>query len=270
MEKLLSIFLFVLCSSCQDGASKSVSSANKQLIQRDSLSYSYKTFKNVSQYFVENEEQIDSAYYHISYPYFEDTALNRAIHPYIMIDGDDSPELAAESFILGYDEFVEENSTNTINFPWYKNVISKVWTNSPLVLTLATAVDEYTGGAHGNHYTLISNIDITNKKKIEIKDIIEENKIADFTKIAENRFRKQENLSQSSSLEKDFFFENGIFAINDNFGLTKENLVIYYNEYEIRPYADGPTLLEIPYTDFENILSPAGQKYVNSIKQSLN
>lgn len=236
----------------------------------DTIVYSYKTYKDISSYLVENDDNIDTAYYQISYPHFVDSTLNKIIHPHILIDGEESVEMAAQSFIWGFNEFVEESSTQNIYFPWYKNVKSEVWTITPLLMTIATAVDEYTGGAHGNHYTIISNIDMQNKKKIEIKDIVEKEKITDLTKIAEIHFRKNENLADSVSLEKDFFFENGTFAINDNFGLTKSSLIIYYNEYEIRPYAEGPTLLEIPYSDIEKILNSTGKKYVNSIKKSLN
>ena len=270
MLKLLSIFLIALCSSCQDGASKVFSTTHTEISAQDTVAYSYKTYKNISQYFIENEDKVDTAFFKISYPIFEDNALNDVVSPFILIDGDESAEIAGESFILGYDEFVEDSSIKFINYPWYKNVTSEVWSNSPLFLTLATAVDEYTGGAHGNHYTVISNIDMQTKKKIEIKDIVEEKNIATLTSIAEKHFRKNEKLADSASLVKDFFFENGTFAINDNFGLTKTSLIIYYNEYEIRPYAEGPTLLEIPYLDIEHILNPLGKKYVNSIKQSLN
>ncbi len=167
---------------------------------------------------------------------------------------------------MSYNEFVEENSTKYIFFPWYKNVVATVWINTPLVLTLSTFVDEYTGGAHGLHYNILSNIDVTTKRKIELKDIIQKEKMKDFTKKAETLFRKLENLSQNESLEDKFFFENGIFALNDNFGLTKSNLVFYFNEYEIKPYAEGPTTLEIPYEEIDEFLSPQGKTYVASLK----
>lgn len=270
MIKLLSIFVLILCNSCTQGNDSSQISSSERVTQRDTLVYSYQTYKDYSQYFVENEENIDTAYFKISYPFFEDKYINDALSPYILLDGDDNIENAAESFILGYNEFVEESSTEIINFPWYKNISSEVWVNTPAVLSLATAVDEFTGGAHGIHYTVLSNFDVAKKKKIEIEDIISKEKLPSLTKIAEKHFRKKENLSDTASLQKKFFFENGIFAINDNFGLTKSGLIFFYNEYEIRPYAEGPTLLEIPYSDIVSILNPSGQKYVSSIQESLN
>ena len=270
MIKSAYIFLFLLFSSCTQGSDKTQAKQTEAVTIQDTASYTYNIHKNISSYFVEHDGNVDTAYYQISYPIFQDKALNESLTPFILIDGDESTEIAAESFILGFDEFVEENSTQSIHSPWYKNVTSQVWTNTPLFLTIATAVDEYTGGAHGNHYTVISNINIQDKKKIELKDIIEKDQIPALTKIAEKHFRNNENLSDSASLKEDFFFENGIFAINDNFGLTKKSFIIYYNEYEIRPYVEGPTWLEIPYSDIEKILNPMGQKYIHSLRRSLN
>lgn len=271
MIKLLSLLLIILFSSCY---SNEVKHTNHEEVSmepvKDTISYTYSIHRNNSQYFIENEGNIDTSYYQISYPVFENKDINQFVNPYILIDGDESIDNAAESFILGYNEFVEESSTTTASFPWYKNVSCQVWTNTPLFMTLATAVDEYTGGAHGNHYTIISNIDLQKKKKISLKDIVEEEKLKQLTKIAETQFRENENIADSVSLSKDFFFENGIFAINDNFGLTKKGLFFYYNEYEIRPYAEGPTLLEIPYEEVKNILNSTGLDYINSITQTNN
>lgn len=270
MIKLLSILALIMCTSCTQGGDNNQKSTSQELILKDTIAYSYQNHMHFSPYFVEHNGNIDTAYYKITYPIFEDKYFNDAVHSFILIDGDQNIESAAESFILGYNEFVEESSTETINFPWFKNVTSQVWVNTPRVMTLATAVDEFTGGAHGIHYTVLSNFDVAMKKKIELEDIVRKEKLADLTKLAEKHFRKNENLSDTASLQKKFFFENGIFAINDNFALTNSGLIFFYNEYEIRPYADGPTLLKIPYSDIASILNPLGQQYVSSIQESLN
>lgn len=266
MLKVAYILLTIFLTSCNSLSQNNNNTEKEYFTPKDTISYVYKSFKDISQYLVSNEDKTDTAYFAISYPEFEDLGLNEAVRPYILLDGDSSIQQASENFIMSYNEFVEENSTKYIFFPWYKNVVATVWINTPLVLTLSTFVDEYTGGAHGLHYNILSNIDVTTKRKIELKDIIQKEKMKDFTKKAETLFRKLENLSQNESLEDKFFFENGIFALNDNFGLTKSNLVFYFNEYEIKPYAEGPTTLEIPYEEIDEFLSPQGKTYVASLK----
>ena len=268
MNKFLFTVIFLIFNSCTHGGNKPTFSVKNETFSQDSLIYSYKFVKESSPYVVENNGVLDTSYYKISYPFFENSSINEIINPYILVDGDESFTSAAESFILGFNEFVEDENTNKIHSSWYKSVITKVWTNTALLLTLATSVEEYTGGAHGNYYKVISNIDLNTKQKIEIKDIFEEDKLVQFTKIAETIFRKSEGLHESTSLAKDFFFENGIFAITNNFGLKKDSLILYYNEYEIKPYAAGPTCLKIPFSEIESLLNSTGKKYLLSIKQS--
>src|SRR5690606_39432757 len=59
---------------------------------KDTISYVYKSFKDISQYLVSNEDKTDTAYFAISYPEFEDLGLNEAVRPYILLDGDRSEE----------------------------------------------------------------------------------------------------------------------------------------------------------------------------------
>lgn len=270
MIQTLALFLFILCNSCTQGKDKSARSTAQDSAQMDSVAYSYQVYKDFSPYFIENGDRIDTTYFQISYPLFEDKTLNDTIRSYILLDGEEKIEEAAETFILGFNEFVEESSTTSVSFAWYKNISSKVWINTPDIMTLSTAVDEYTGGAHGIHYTVLSNFDIATREKIELEDIIHKENVSALTKIAERQFRKNEKLSDTASFSKKYFFENGIFAINYNFGLGENGLIFYYNEYEIKPYVEGPTELEIPYQDILSILNPQGQKYVKSIRQSLN
>src|SRR5690606_9975469 len=108
---------------------------------------------------------------------------------------------------------------------WFKDVRSIVCVNTPRVLSLKTEYYQYTGGAHGNTVVLWSNYDILKKKKIVLSDIIAQDKYTELTKMAEKEFRKLENLADTASLGTDFFFEDGIFVLNDNFGFTKNSLI---------------------------------------------
>ncbi len=238
-------------------------------IGRDTLKYVYQSFINISKYIIENEGNMDTSYFRISYPEFSDSAINDLIKPSIWIEGEENFEHAAEAFIAGFDEFVEEESTSAIHTPWFKNIQSSVCVNSPVLFSLRTQYQQYTGGAHGNSVVIWSNFDILQNKKIELSDIIVRDKFPELTKRAEKQFRKIEDLTDTASLEKDFFFEHGIFALNDNFGLTKDELVFYYNEYEIKPYSEGITVIRLPYTGIMDILNNQGKAYIEDI-QKLN
>lgn len=251
--------LFSACNNLQQA------STNAKLAAVDTVSYSYNTVNAHSQYFIANDDNIDTTFFKITYPVFLTENLNDRIRKHILIDGENTAAQAAQSFIDGFDEFAGDNNANLVNASWYKEVNSYVELNTPLLITLKTQVSEYSGGAHGQHFTLYANYDILSDKTLEWKDILEKDKLKLLTVIAEKYFRKQENIDEKASLAKDFFFEDGIFTLNDNFGFSKNNLIIFYNEYEIRPYAFGPTMLKIPYTELEGILNFRAKEYIQSI-----
>ncbi|WP_164112133.1 MULTISPECIES: DUF3298 and DUF4163 domain-containing protein [Sphingobacterium] len=264
---ILFIFIFVALS-CANERTKSKSSVNlPELATKDTVNYSYQTKREISSYFVGDSTHIDTAYYQITYPIFADKEIDKALQEAIFIDRENNADDAAISFLNGYNEFVEESSTTAIHSAWYKKLQSQIILNTPLFLTLQTSIQEYTGGAHGNHVTIFTVFDTDRLKKLSLWEIIVTGGLKVLTKKAEAKFRKQESLSDTSSLIKDFFFEDGIFALNDNFGLTKDRLIIYYNEYEIKPYSEGITVIELPYDDISDILNERGKRYIDNIQQ---
>lgn len=261
---LIFFFIIVSCANERNGNSRQTQTSER--IALDTLKYSYHTKKETSPYFIGDSTGMDTAFYKITYPIFEHAAMNEAIKESIFIERENNADEAARSFLDAFDEFVEESSTVYVHSVWYKESKSNVILNTPLFLTLQTSVNEYTGGAHGNHLTFFSVFDLDLFKKMELTDLVATGKMKDLSSIAEKYFRRQENLSDTSKLSKDFFFEDGIFALNDNFGLTKDKLIIYYNEYEIRPYAEGITKIELPYNEVQDILNVRAKRYIKSIQ----
>jgi Protein of unknown function (DUF3298) len=54
--------------------------------------------------------------------------------------------------------------------------------------------------------------------------------------------------------EAGFWFKDGRFQSNENFGLTDKALLFEYNVYEIAPYVMGPTTVEIPLAEIRDLL----------------
>jgi hypothetical protein len=77
-----------------------------------------------------------------------------------------------------------------------------------------------------------------------------------LTKVADSIFRKQENLTPTASLKNDYFFKGDQFSLNKNFLITPLGLKFLYNQYEIKPYAAGQTVLDIPYAQIKTLLQP--------------
>ncbi|MDY8137111.1 DUF3298 and DUF4163 domain-containing protein [Aquimarina sp. 2201CG5-10] len=102
----------------------------------------------------------------------------------------------------------------------------------------------FTGGAHGSGGVSFININPKNGKRIVTKNLFKDH--LEFKKYAEKIFRKEQNISEEKSINSTgFFFENDLFTLPDNIGFTDIHVILYYNQYEISSFADGPVELKI-------------------------
>lgn len=245
----------------------SVSVIKKQTesFTRDSLTYSYHAVRVESPYLSGDSDNPDTSYSQIRYPVFSDGQINALVHNAIFVEGEVDPQQAVQSFVDGYNEFVEEETTKHLT-AWIREVESSVVLQTNRLLTICTRVYEYAGGAHGHSVDVWSNYDLQEMQKIQITDLIDEAQLPQLTALAEQKFRKAEGLREDSPLDSDFFFNDGLFALNDNFGLTEKELIFYYNEYEIKPYAQGTTTVRIAYDELAEILNQSGRAYISNIR----
>ncbi len=98
------------------------------------------------------------------------------------------------------------------------------------------------------------NWDTRANKKIELNDLFNPGYEDSLKKIAEHIFRKDEKLSDTASLVKDYLFKDGKFALNGNYLITPYGLRFLYNEGEIKPRNAGFTILFIGYPKIRTLL----------------
>jgi len=127
------------------------------------------------------------------------------------------------------------------------NSYAKVIRQDPSLAVIEVSGYIFQDGAHGNYLTCFINWDTKANKSIALNDIFINGYKAALNKIAESIFRKEEKLSDMSSLAHDHYFKDNTFALNQNFSITSLGIRFLYNLYEIKPYAAGQTELLIPY-----------------------
>lgn len=264
---LIYISISVLYFSCSNNTATNNNKENTEIIPTDTIAYAYNSIREHSDYFLKLDDQIDTTFFEIKFPVFKSAELNDSIKKLILFDGENTIAEAAQSFLNGFDEYVGDSNMDYILSGWTKHINSSVVINTPILMTLLTDINEYSGGAHGQRHTFYANFNLINNTLLNWSDIITTENFKQLTAIAEKKFRTLNNLTTDTPLDKDFFFPSGIFALNDNFGLTKNNLIIYYNEYEIKPYSEGPTSLEIPYDEIKGLLNVRGKEYIQSISK---
>jgi len=153
----------------------------------------------------------------------------------------------------GLDEYIE--GTVEAGFPIRPyQLVSRVQVCNQNQKVLSFYVDyyQYTGGAHGLTTRKAYNLDIKNGKILTFKDLFQED--YNYKAVLNEKIKNEINAHS-----EDYFSGNlGFTGINDEQGfyIQDENLVLYFGQYEIAPYAAGIPEFKIPLADLVNGLSP--------------
>ncbi len=241
-------------------------------VAADTLIYKYKTYEKRSENIVKTAETTDTSFYRATYPVFANDTLNQFVKSSIIVN--DNPdnvyatlEKVGEAFIRDFDQFYPRDPYPRI---WTSETNAHVKHITPVYLGLEVQFYNYTGGAHGNHGILFTNYDLAANAEVRLHDIIPDEYRKELNAVAERYFRKNESLSDTASLKNDYFFEDGLFTVTENFTLLPDSLHFLYNVYEIKPYVAGRTPLSVPYSDIERMLSPLAKKLIASLNERKN
>jgi len=158
---------------------------------------------------------------------------------------------AMHSFVSGYNNLKNQFAEETT--PWEANVSAQVSYEDKKVLTIKLDSYLFTGGAHGYNTTHYLNFDKVKAIELDSDELFKN--ITAFEEYAETKFRIQEGIPAEKDINSTgFMFETGSFYLAENIGYTKEGLQLFYEQYEIASYADGPIILTLPYPELQNYL----------------
>lgn len=243
-------------ASCQWGVpSKKINETVK-----DTLAYTYKTIHERAAD-CGNKPDSTCTVVKVKYAVFTgqkilNDSVTRKLTSMFAMDGkpDSSVELMSKNFLKTYTDFRKTDPRSAMYFTLDSH--AKVLMQDSGITTLEVGGYNFQGGAHGASATFFINWNTKDNKSITLDDLF----VADYPDklkaIAERIFRKEEKLSDTSSLARDYFFKDNKFALNNNFSVTPIGLKFIYNQYEIKPYAAGITELFIPYSQIKSLLRP--------------
>jgi hypothetical protein len=210
LKYILFLAIAASLSSCQWGKPGEKNPA----ITKDTLTYSYKDFKERA---TDCDDKPDSSctIVKVNYPEFNgQQALNDSIARKLnMLFGDDKKpgsslgELS-KSFMSGYSDFRKERPKSTLQF--LLDAKAKVLRQDSSLTTVEVAGYSYTGGAHGVSYTSYVNWNTKANKSIALSDILIDGYLDKLNQEAEQIFRKQEKLSDTTKLTngRTYFFKD--------------------------------------------------------------
>lgn len=256
----------VLTLSCNTGNQRTenqqetVVQENENGIKPNQLAdYTYKNYSIESSKVLDGD---DKTYFRADYPEFSHSKINDYVQKHVVLnEEEESLESVGKKFITDYDQFYDEVEFKR---PWFEERMDSVKVQTPNYIGFVSHFSNYTGGAHGNYGTFYNNYNVLKNTDYTLQDFI--NDRSALLKVAEEKFRQDEQISVTHSLTDEYFFEEGKFSLPDNFILQKDGILFHYNIYEIKPYASGHTELIVPYKSIETLLSPIAKEIIAEIK----
>lgn len=168
-----------------------------------------------------------------------------------------SPEAVAQRLVDEYrgysDEFPEAD------IPWVLEREVSVVHAADDVLSLALDEYSYTGGAHPNSMLSYWVLDLETGSLVGLDEFFLPGFMPELTRLGEASFRAARGLAADASLEAEgFWFDDGVFELNENFAVTGEGITFRFNPYEVTAYAFGPTDFSLARRDLSEIARPDG------------
>ena len=155
-------------------------------------------------------------------------------------------------------EFIEMNGTDY--FYSYSNYQQLgIARHDEAVVSLLSLSSLYSGGSHPNSVQMAYNLDIANQRVLRLEDVIEEKAAPELARmVREGVDEKFAVIDGGNGLFEDYSDTIANSMLYGNMTaywyLNDTGLVIFYNQYELGPYAAGIIKVELPYAELEGIL----------------
>lgn len=195
----------------------------------------------------------------IKFPAFTNERLNQSIEE--KVKSEVSNYIREEKGLMDLSDYVSEFISDYKVFkkefpdavtPWYLNLEAKTIHGTDSWVSLKVTTESYTGGAHSNTELKFLLFDKNGKILDPLTFISDRNSL---TTEAEKAFKKAKGIDENTSWENtDYIFEDNEFQLPENIGYTAEEVILYYNNYEISSYAEGPTEIILPYNEIPDLI----------------
>lgn len=264
MKKSLAAILlvtgFYACSSenKSNGTSDTTVQTKTDAVS-DTLTYQYDSVKVYSKNKVSKNKQVtDTAKAVIVYPKFADQAANKFIMDKVIgLTGKQAVYKNYKEIASGFIQDFDTNQAANVNSTesWFQQIDLKVVSNLPNYVSVLQTYVEYKGGAHANTLYTYFNYNPKNYQTITLDSLITREGMPKLRSVAENIFRKNEQLAPNANLSDNYYFNDGVFSLPETFTVTKDGIKFIYNPAEIKAFAAGTTELIVPFDNIKDIMT---------------
>lgn len=124
--------------------------------------------------------------------------------------------------------------------------------NTPSMISILVKYHKYSGGAHAYYEYVPYNIDLRNGNNFSLKEIFK--KEVDYKQIIDKEIEKQ--IKELGKNDKDLYKIYDFYGIKENqkFYIEDGKIIIYFDLYDIAPYAMGIPEFPIVIENIKNII----------------
>lgn len=133
--------------------------------------------------------------------------------------------------------------------------------NSDGVISILLNYYKYSGGAHGIYEDFSYNIDTKQEKFLDFNDLFKKN--SNYKEIIEEEIRKNIKKLEKENPENIGIYDFKGLKENQKFYIEDDNLVLYFDLYEIAPYPAGIPSFKINISKIKDVLK---DEYVGFFK----
>lgn len=147
-----------------------------------------------------------------------------------------------------------KQNAEEMDFPFHKYQLytrSGPYFENGKILSMYVDYYFYSGGAHGMTDRHAYNYDLETGKTLSLKDLFMPG--YEFKKMIDEAIAAEINQRPDDFFPAEYGFQG--IAAEQNYYLQNDTLVIYFNQYEIAPYAAGIQEFRIPLQDFRKGLN---------------
>ncbi|QIE60051.1 DUF3298 and DUF4163 domain-containing protein [Rasiella rasia] len=204
---------------------------------------------------------IDMEYFEVGGAEKATSAVNADIKNFVIQSlyiGEEEAGSNASTIEQAMEDFISMYRTHSAEFPdlsaeYFAEITVLPIYNSKDILSVSFRNYLYTGGAHGYGAVNYKNYHPKTGDALYYEDLF--NDVDAFSKLAEAAFRTSYEIPKNGSINATgFWFEDDAFYLPETVGVSKEFIMLHYNQYEIAPYAAGPITVDIPISDVKDLL----------------
>ncbi len=125
---------------------------------------------------------------------------------------------------------------------------------SPEIVSVVYSIYSYTGGANGSGFYQTLVYDVTNQLPLTLDDVLVEGYLPALSALVREKL-----LVQLADMSDQTFIDFGAGEDPNNFrsfALTQDELIFFFDEYQVAPGAAGPQELHIPLAELTDLIQP--------------